>query len=86
MDNSFLQEWLIEILIAILLAIALGVLAMVGSLRQVVKNGLQDRMAKAETWIEWLIRDRINEARQLGRSIVKPPEDIDTQEIEISDP
>jgi len=72
-----------EILIAILIAISLGGLAMVGSLRQIVKNGLTERVQKTEHWIEWLIQDRITEARRVGRPIVKPPDDVDTQEIEV---
>ena len=72
-----------EILIAILIAISVGGLAMVGSLRQIVKNGLTERVQKTENWIEWLIQDRITEARRSGRPIVKPPDDVDTQEIEV---
>lgn len=84
--HSFLHEWLVEVMIAALIGVSVGVLAMVGSLRQVVKNGLTERMGKAETWIEWLIQDRITEARHSGRSIVKPPSDINTDEMEMGNP
>lgn len=84
MEPTFLEEWLMEILVTLLLAVALAVMVAVGSLRQIVKNGLQERMAKAESWITWLVQDRISEARHSGRPIVKPPADIDTTEIEVS--
>lgn len=85
-DVMNVEAWLMELLVAILIGVAIGVLAMVGSLRQVVKNGLQERMVKAEEWIEWLIQDRITEARIAGRPIVKPPQDISHDPQEMSEP
>ncbi len=80
---EILSNWLNELLIGLLVFVAISAVVLLRRLERAVFNGLTDRVAKTEGWITWLVQDRIVEARAIGRRTVKPPPDIDTQELEI---
>ena len=81
--ETFLDNWLNEVLIGLLVLVAMSMVVLLRRLERAVFNGLTDRVNKAEDWMTWLIQDRILEARETGRHTVKPPPDINTQELEI---
>ncbi len=78
-----LGAWINEFLIGLLVLVTISAVVLLRRLERTVFNGLSERMGKAENWITWLVQDRIVEARETGRHTVKPPPDIDTQELEI---
>jgi len=80
---EILSNWLNEVLIGLLVFVAISMVVLLRRLERTIFNGLTERVDKAETWITWLVQDRIVEARSVGRHTVKPPPDIDTQELEI---
>ncbi len=68
------------LLVAILTSMVLGVyviLARLGRLEMVVGNGLVDRIGKAEEWIAWMVKDRIEVAGRTGAPLAEPVPDTD---------
>ena len=54
-----------------------AILVRLGRLETVVGNGLVDRVTKAEEWIAWLVKDRIEVAGRTGAKLAEPVPDTD---------
>lgn len=54
-----------------------AILVRLGRLERIVGDGLLDRMAKAEEWIAWLVKDRILIASRTGTKLAEPIPDTD---------
>ena len=57
-----------------------AILIRLGKLETIVGNGLGDRVAKTESWIAWLVKDRMAHATRTGTELAEPLPD--TAEIE----
>ncbi len=71
------------LLAAILTSSIVGVYAILvrlGKLEIIVGDGLVDRMGKAEEWIAWLVKDRMEVAGRTGTPLAEPVPD--TAEID----
>ncbi len=71
------------LLVGILSSSVIGVYAILvrlGKLEMIVGDGLADRVVKAEEWIAWMVKDRIEVAGRTGAPLAEPVPD--TAEIE----
>lgn len=68
------------LLLGILSSSVIGVYAILvrlGKLEMIVGNGLVERIGKAEEWIAWLVKDRIEVAGRTGAPLTEPVPDSD---------
>jgi hypothetical protein len=74
---------ILGILVSIFATIIAGlhtILRRIGAVEQVVNNGLGSRVESMESWIAWLVKDKVEWAERSGRQVPTPLPD--TEEIE----
>ncbi len=57
-----------------------AVLRRLGAVEQIVNNGIVSRVKSMESWIAWLVKDKVEWAERSGRQVPTPLPD--TEEID----
>ncbi len=57
-----------------------AILRRVGAVEQIVNNGIVSRVKSMESWIAWLVKDKVEWAERSGRQVPTPLPD--TEEID----
>ncbi len=57
-----------------------AILRRVGAVEQIVNNGIVSRVTSMESWIAWLVKDKVEWAERTGRQVPTPLPD--TEEID----